>query len=76
MDALVVVDTFGVCTPEAIRYFVSKARERMDKPIEIHCHNDFGLGTFNTVAGLSAGAEVAHTTVSARCRPFKNKSTI
>jgi isopropylmalate/homocitrate/citramalate synthase len=65
MDALVVVDTFGVCTPEAIKYFVGKARERMNKPIEIHCHNDFGLAAINTIAGLSAGAEVAHTTVNA-----------
>ncbi|MEM3072827.1 MAG: pyruvate carboxyltransferase, partial [Candidatus Bathyarchaeia archaeon] len=56
MDALVVVDTFGVCTPEAIKYFVGKAKERMDKPIEIHCHNDFGLAAINTIAGLSAGA--------------------
>jgi isopropylmalate/homocitrate/citramalate synthase len=41
MDSLVLVDTFGVCTPEAIRYFTRKALERFDKPIEAHFHNDW-----------------------------------
>jgi isopropylmalate/homocitrate/citramalate synthase len=65
MDSLVLVDTFGVCTPEAIRYFTRKAREKLNKPIEAHFHNDFGLATANTLAAVCEGAEVVHTTVNA-----------
>jgi isopropylmalate/homocitrate/citramalate synthase len=32
--------------------------------VEIHCHQDFGLGVANTVAALQAGASVAHTTIT------------
>jgi len=65
MDALVVVDTFGVLTPEATGYFVRRAKEAINKPIEIHAHNDFGLGTANSIAAVTNGAEVVHTTVNA-----------
>lgn len=65
MDSLVLVDTYGVCTPEAARYFTGKVRERIDKPIEAHFHNDFGLATANTLAAVCEGAEIVHTTVNA-----------
>jgi len=64
MDSLVLVDTFGVCNPEAIRYLTRKAREQFDKPIEVHFHNDFGLATANTLAAVCEGADVVHTTVN------------
>jgi isopropylmalate/homocitrate/citramalate synthase len=38
--------------------------DRLKKPVEIHCHQDFGLGVANTVAALAAGASVAHTTIT------------
>jgi isopropylmalate/homocitrate/citramalate synthase len=44
---------------------VKKLRARFKQPIEIHCHEDFGLGVANTIAALSNGASVAHVTVSA-----------
>jgi isopropylmalate/homocitrate/citramalate synthase len=65
MDSLVVVDTFGVCSPQAIHYFVSKIKEKVDKPLEIHCHNDFGLAVANTLSAVTAGVEIVHTTVNA-----------
>jgi len=64
MDSLVLVDTFGVCTPEAIRYFTRKALERFDKPIETHFHNDFGLAVANTLAAVTEGVQIVHTTVN------------
>jgi isopropylmalate/homocitrate/citramalate synthase len=64
MDALTIADTVGGTTPDAIRYVVPKVIERLKKPVEIHCHQDFGLGVANTIAALSAGASVAHTTVT------------
>jgi len=64
MDALTMADTMGVATPDAIHYVTKKVIERLKKPVEIHCHQDFGLGVSNTIASLAAGASVAHTTVT------------
>jgi isopropylmalate/homocitrate/citramalate synthase len=64
MDSYVLVDTFGVSTPEAITHLVSELKKRINKPIEVHCHNDFGLGVANSIAGILAGAEIIHTTVN------------
>ncbi len=64
MDSYVLVDTFGVCTPQATSYLVEEVKKRTDKPIEMHCHNDFGLGVANSLAGLMSGATIVHTTVN------------
>jgi len=64
MDSLAVADTFGVMNPQAYSYFISRIKKVTKKPIEIHAHNDFGLGVANTLAGLAAGGEVAHVTVN------------
>jgi isopropylmalate/homocitrate/citramalate synthase len=64
MDALTMADTVGGCTPDAIGHVVKKVIERLKKPVEIHCHQDFGLGVANTIAALAAGSSVAHTTVT------------
>jgi isopropylmalate/homocitrate/citramalate synthase len=63
MDSLVLVDTMGVCTPQAIQYFVQRVKERVDKPLEAHFHNDFGLAVANTLVALANGVEVAHTSI-------------
>lgn len=64
MDSLTLADSFGGCTPEAIGTVVRKLKARFNKPIEIHCHEDFGLGVANTIAALANGATVAHVTVT------------
>lgn len=64
MDALALADTFGVLNPQATSYFVKKMRAMLRKPVEIHAHNDFGLGVANSIAAIMAGAEVAHVTVN------------
>jgi isopropylmalate/homocitrate/citramalate synthase len=64
MDAYTIADSFGGCTPEAVYQVVKKVVKRLKKPVEIHCHQDFGLGVANTIAALAAGASVAHTTVT------------
>ena len=64
MDALTIADTVGGTTPDAIGYVVKKVIDRLKKPVEIHCHQDFGLGVANSIAALAAGATVAHTTVT------------
>jgi isopropylmalate/homocitrate/citramalate synthase len=64
MDSLALVDTFGCYSPEGAAYTVRRLKERFDKPIEVHFHDDFGLGVASTIAGLAAGAEVAHVTIN------------
>lgn len=66
MDALAIVDTMGVLTPHTVPFLVKAVKERLPgKPIELHFHDDFGLGAANTIMGLAAGADVAHTTIGA-----------
>jgi isopropylmalate/homocitrate/citramalate synthase len=63
MDALTLVDTMGVASVPAVRYFVRQVRERVKKPLEAHFHNDFGLANANSLAAVEEGAEVIHATV-------------
>lgn len=64
MDSMTIADTLGGCTPDAVSHVVRKVIARLKKPVEIHCHQDFGLGVANTVAALQAGASAAHTTIT------------
>jgi isopropylmalate/homocitrate/citramalate synthase len=63
MDALALVDTFGVVSPHAMRYFVRQVKARINKRLEAHFHQDFGMGVANTIMALAEGVEVMHTTV-------------
>ncbi|RME48573.1 MAG: pyruvate carboxyltransferase [Caldilineae bacterium] len=64
MDALALVDTFGVTSPHAMQYLVRHVRERFpDTRLEAHFHMDFGMGVANTVMALAEGVEVIHSTV-------------
>lgn len=64
LDALAVVDTFGVISPHAIPHLIRMIRKRVKKPLEPHFHDDFGLGVANTLMALACGCTVAHTTVT------------
>ncbi len=64
MDAFTLADTMGCATPDAVHHVVKRVIQRLKKPVEIHCHQDFGLGVANTVAALAAGAAVAQTTIT------------
>jgi isopropylmalate/homocitrate/citramalate synthase len=63
MDALALVDTFGVVSPHAMQYFVREVKKRVNKRLEAHFHQDFGMGVANTIMAAAEGVEVLHTTV-------------
>jgi isopropylmalate/homocitrate/citramalate synthase len=63
MDALALVDTFGVLSPSAVQYLVRQVKARISKPLEAHFHMDFGMGVANTVMAVAEGVEVVHSTV-------------
>jgi isopropylmalate/homocitrate/citramalate synthase len=69
-DRLVIEDTVGFLRPLSMRYLISHVRETLselkvrDIPLSIHCHNDFGLATANTLAAVEEGVSYVHTCVA------------
>jgi isopropylmalate/homocitrate/citramalate synthase len=63
MDALALVDTFGVISPHAMQYFTRAVQSKINARLEAHFHQDFGMGVANTIMALAEGVQVAHTTV-------------
>lgn len=63
---VVLVDTIGVCTPEAAEFLVSWTKGRLgdDIPIHWHGHNDFGLATAIAIAAVRGGATWVHGTIN------------
>jgi isopropylmalate/homocitrate/citramalate synthase len=64
VDKIALVDTFGVTSPHAIRYYTQRVKQRLDVPLETHFHMDFGMGVANSILAVAEGASVIHTTVS------------
>jgi isopropylmalate/homocitrate/citramalate synthase len=69
-DRLVIADTVGFLRPLSMRYLFSHIREdllqtiKKEVPLGVHCHNDFGLATANTLAAVEEGVEYVHTCVA------------
>lgn len=59
-DVINIPDTVGYTLPFEFYELVKKVKEeiyKVGKPIiSVHCHNDLGLATANTLAGILAGA--------------------
>ncbi len=64
VDRVRVVDTVGSALPQAIDYMVKWMLRVTNLPVEVHCHDDFGMATANTLAGIAAGASVASTVLN------------
>ena len=62
-DRLCFCDTVGILTPERTTK-IFKDLSDLGAPVSIHCHDDFGLATSNTVAAILAGAAQAHVTIN------------
>jgi isopropylmalate/homocitrate/citramalate synthase len=62
---VVVVDTLGIASPEAVRDLVGATLQYVDGlPVHFHGHNDFGLATASAVAAVRAGATWVHGTIN------------
>lgn len=63
-----IADTVGYTTPDEFGALVRDVIETVpgaaDVVISVHCHNDLGLATANTLAGIRAGARQAEVTVN------------
>jgi isopropylmalate/homocitrate/citramalate synthase len=63
-DQLTLPDTLGVLTPTAAGRIVGLLKAVFPVPLVLHFHDDLGLALANTLAGLEAGAQVAHVTIN------------
>ncbi len=69
-EKLVIADTVGFLRPLSMRYLISRVRDELSKKISkeitfsVHCHNDFGLATANTLAAVEEGIAYLHTCVA------------
>jgi isopropylmalate/homocitrate/citramalate synthase len=62
---VVVVDTLGIASPEAVADLVGRTIQWLDgTPVHFHGHNDFGLATASAVAAVRAGATWVHGTIN------------
>ncbi|HKT44055.1 MAG TPA: hypothetical protein VJQ85_04585 [Gaiellaceae bacterium] len=62
---VVVVDTLGIASPEAVADLVGRTVELVGGvPVHFHGHNDFGVATASAVAAVRAGAQWVHGTIN------------
>ncbi len=61
-------DTTGYCLPHEfgakIKYLMENVNGIHNAIISTHCHNDLGMATANTMAGVIAGARQVETTIN------------
>jgi 2-isopropylmalate synthase len=61
-------DTTGYCLPEQygskIRYLMEHVSNVDKAIISCHCHNDLGMATANTIAGILSGARQVEVTIN------------
>jgi len=69
-STLGIADSVGFIRPLSMRYLMSHIREglpdalRKKVPLSIHCHNDFGLASANTLAAMEEGVSNLHTCIA------------
>jgi len=67
-DVVNIPDTTGYCLPhlygKRIQYLVENVKNIDKATISVHCHNDLGLATANTISGLIHGARQAEVTMN------------
>ncbi len=63
---LVVVDTIGVCGPEAVGFLLRQVRQWVGPgvPLHFHGHDDFGLATACAIAAVRGSAEWIQGTIN------------
>jgi (R)-citramalate synthase len=65
VDRLVISDTVGIMTPLTFRWYLQEFQRRIH-PTDwsVHCHDDFGLATANTLTALEMGVTSPHVCVN------------
>ncbi|WP_281689757.1 LeuA family protein [Pseudonocardia thermophila] len=66
VDSVSVNDSLGQALPSTFEALTREVRTWVGNRVEIetHCHNDFGMATANTLAGVRGGADVVECAVN------------
>lgn len=65
LDGLVMVDTYGCATPDAVEEMFKRFKSWFPQlHLEFHGHNDIGCGNANCLAAIRGGAEVIHSAIN------------
>jgi 2-isopropylmalate synthase len=63
-DRISIADTVGAMTPLKIYNLIKKIRKELNVKLNVHCHNDLGLATANSLAAYEAGASLIDVSVN------------
>lgn len=64
LEVLSLPDTSGIMAPNQVHDTITPlARTATRLDLSVHCHNDMGMATANTVTGITAGADILEAAV-------------
>lgn len=70
-DKICIADTVGFVRPEVMKHITREVKARLwtkakyKVPLAVHCHDDFGLATANTLAAIEEGVTYPQVCVNA-----------
>ncbi len=64
IDRYTIADTVGTAIPERIHEIFSILGKEAKIPLGVHCHDDLGMATANTVVAVNAGVSMVNVTVN------------
>ncbi|MFH1126472.1 MAG: 2-isopropylmalate synthase [Candidatus Altiarchaeota archaeon] len=63
-DRFTLADTVGALTPGRMSDLIKPLAKKARIPLGVHCHDDLGMATANTVAAVRSGASMVDVTVN------------
>lgn len=63
-DIINIPDTVGIMAPSSMYQLVKNINNEVNIPIDVHCHNDFGIAVANSLMAVEAGASQIQVTVN------------
>ncbi len=64
VDIINIPDTVGIMAPFKMYNLIKDIKNVIRVPIDVHCHNDFGLAVANSISAVVAGANQVQVTVN------------
>jgi isopropylmalate/homocitrate/citramalate synthase len=61
---LVLYDSVGIMQPTSMKQWIKEFKSVLQKPILVHCHNDYGMATANSLAAIEGGAQAIDVAVN------------
>jgi isopropylmalate/homocitrate/citramalate synthase len=61
---LIVYDSVGIMIPSKMKSLVAEILKASNIPVLVHCHNDYGMATANSLASIEGGATAVDVAVN------------